>query len=76
MLLDREMIHVQPAMRHRIPSQWGKYLDALEMLFKRGVEAGEFRVKNPKFVAYHILALTAGSRQRRWYVRNDYGLEQ
>ena len=64
-LFDRR--HVSEALKRKIISQRDLLVDALAKVLERGVEAGEFLVRDYALVAYDIISMTTMTFDWRWH---------
>ena len=61
--------------RQSIFDSEARILTVFEKLLKRGVEAGEFDIDDPKLIAHNIVVLGHLWALRRWYLRKHWTFE-
>lgn len=53
-----------------------KTMGHFEALLKKGIEKGEFKIDDPKLIAFMITLLVTGWPNRRWFLRRHYTFDE
>jgi len=74
--LNHVVMSLKPGKRRAILEPEIKVLTYFEELLKRGVEAGEFNIDDPKLAAMDIVLMANGWTHWRWFLEKEYTLEE
>ncbi len=72
----REIVNLPQNERRIVLDVEIQSVEYFESLLRRGIEAGEFDMKDPRLVAHNILLICDGWALRRWFLRKYYTVEQ
>jgi len=74
--INHVVVNLQKDDRKSVFESEKRSLAHFEELLRNGIEAGEFAVDNISFMAHKITILAQSWVNRRWYLRNNFTLEE
>lgn len=72
--LNHVVVNLSPSDRHMLYDDDNQILAYFERLLINGVEAGEFKIDNPRLAAFNIVIIANAWANRRWFLRKHFTL--
>lgn len=74
--IEHVVMDISRKERHVLYEAGRKTMSHFEALLNKGIEKGEFKIDDPKLVAYMITLLVTGWPNRRWFLRRQYTFDE